>query len=116
MKTKPVSFRLQPLFPTQMSFMNKSPFLPANARLVFTLLAVALAGFALAPRACAQANGLPPERMAYQGYVVDANGIPLATNAPKNYDVVFRIWNDSSATAVGNRLWTEQQTVTHDKG
>ena len=96
--------------------MSKSRILRAFARTVCPLLVFALGVSALAPRAFAQANGLPPERMAYQGYVVDANGIPLATNAPKNYDVIFRIWNDSSATAAGNRLWTEQQTVTVDKG
>lgn len=87
---------------------------PGCARVVFTLLA--LAGFAVAPRVFAQANANPPERMAYQGYLVDANGTALATNAPKNYDVIFRIWNDPNATAAGNRLWTEQQTVTVDKG
>jgi microcystin-dependent protein len=51
--------------------------------------------------------------MSYQGYLVNGNGVPLATNAPQNYDVVFRIWNDQSA---GIRLWAEQQTVTVDKG
>ena len=56
--------------------------------------------------------------MAYQGFLVDANGEVLGnTNSgPKNYDVIFRIWNDSAATGAGNRLWTEQQTVTVDKG
>src|SRR6185436_1474349 len=86
----------------------------AFARTVFTVLA--LAGFVLAPRAFAQGNANPPERLAYQGYLVDGNGNALATNAPKNYDVIFRIWNDSSVTAATNRLWTEQQTVTVDKG
>ncbi len=52
--------------------------------------------------------------MTYQGYLVDANGTALATNAPKNYDVVFRIHDSSSGTGIA--LWTEQQTVTVDKG
>ena len=79
-------------------------------------LFLALAGFLAAPSALAQANGNPPERMTYQGFLVDGNGTALATNAPKNYDIVFRIWNDASASSAANRLWTEQQTVTVDKG
>ena len=64
------------------------------------------------------ANANPPDRMTYQGYVVDANGNALGgTNTgPKNYDVIFRIYNDQSATATANKLWTEQQTVTVDRG
>lgn len=64
------------------------------------------------------ASGSPPDKMSYQSYLVDAGGYPLGnTNTgPKNYDVVFRIWNDQTATATANRLWTEQQTITVDKG
>ena len=64
------------------------------------------------------ADGNPPERMTYQGYLVDSAGSPLGnTNTgPKNYDVVFRIWNDQSASATANRVWAEQQTITVDKG
>lgn len=54
--------------------------------------------------------------MTYQGYLADANGTPLGTNAPKNYDIIFDIWSDPTSTAADNRLWTEQQTVTVDKG
>ncbi len=77
---------------------------------------LALAAIVAAPRAFAQANSNPPERMTYQGFLVDANGNALAPSSPKNYDVIFRIWNDSNASAAANRLWTEQQTVTVDKG
>ena len=101
---------------TQRLFMKNlmSQIQPASAaaRLLLTLLVLALGGGALAPRAFAQAN--PPERLTYQGYLVDANGTALATNAPKNYDVVFRIHDSSSGTGIA--LWTEQQTVTVDKG
>lgn len=76
-------------------------------------LVLALAA-AIPPARAADSN--PPERMTYQGFLVDGNGSALATNAPKNYDVVFRIWNDQTSTAPANRLWTEQQTVTVDKG
>jgi microcystin-dependent protein len=79
------------------------------ASCVFTLAA------GLALRA-ADAN--PPDKMSYQGYLVDANGNALgSTNTgPKNYDVIFRVWNDQTATTGDKRLWTEQQTVTVDKG
>lgn len=91
--------------------MSKSQILSAPLRALVTLLL--LAGLCAAPRALAQANANPPERMTYQGYLVDGNGTALATNAPKNYDVVFRIWD---AATGNNRLWAEQQTVTVDKG
>jgi hypothetical protein len=61
------------------------------------------------------ADGNPPERMTYQGYVADGNGDPLGnTNTgPKNYDVIFRIY---AAATAGTVLWAEQQTVTVDRG
>jgi microcystin-dependent protein len=62
------------------------------------------------------ADSNPPERLTYQGFVVDADGIALGLNAPKNYDVVFRIWADQGAAETEKRLWSEQQTVTIDKG
>jgi len=64
------------------------------------------------------ADANPPERMSYQGYLVDSAGSPLGnTNTgPKNYDVIFRIYNDQSLGGVVNRVWSEQQTVTVDKG
>ena len=83
------------------------------ARHVLGALVLALALPGAAPRALAQATFNPPERMTYQGYLTDANGFPLATNAPKNYDIVFSIYNDANA---GTLLWNEQQTVTVDRG
>lgn len=62
------------------------------------------------------ADSNPPERLTYQGFVVDADGVALGLSAPKNYDVVFRIWADQGAGDAGKRLWSEQQTVTIDKG
>lgn len=55
----------------------------------------------------------PPDLMSYQGFLVDANGNPLATNNPVNFTVVFRIYASSTG---GTTLWTESQTVTVDKG
>ena len=62
------------------------------------------------------ADGNPPDKLTYQGYLVDAAGNELGTTAPKNYDVVFRIYNHETATGTGYRLWTELQTVTVDQG
>ena len=64
------------------------------------------------------ADSNPPEKMSYQGFLVDAVGIPLgSTNTgPKNYDVVFRIYSHETAASASYRLWTEMQTVTVDKG
>ena len=59
------------------------------------------------------ADANPPERMTYQGYLVDGNGDPLGNSAPVNYDVIFRIYDAKSG---GTKLWTEQQTVTVNKG
>src|SRR6202051_1252515 len=57
----------------------------------------------------------PPELMSYQGYLTDGTGNPLGptSTGPKNYNVVFRIWD--SAT-LGTELYAEQQTVTVDNG
>jgi microcystin-dependent protein len=68
------------------------------------------------PLSAGAADGNPPALMTYQSYLTDANGLALGNTAPKNYDVIFRIYNDQSASAPANRLWTEQQTVTVDKG
>lgn len=78
------------------------------------ILALAFAGSDLH----AQAVATPPERMTYQGFLVDGNGAPLgsAATGPRNYDVIFRIYNHESQSGVGNLLWAEQQTVTVDKG
>ena len=59
------------------------------------------------------ADANPPERMTYQGYLVDGNGDPLGNSVPANYDVIFRIYKAKSG---GEPIWSEQQTVTVDKG
>lgn len=81
------------------------------------LLALAL-GASLLPgqTSYGQANPNPPERMTYQGFLVDGNGVALGNTGPKNYDVIFRIWSSETGTAGNERLWSEQQTVTVDKG
>jgi len=67
----------------------------------------------VARRAEAQPTPNAPDRLTYQGFLVDANGSALGTTAPKNYDVVFSIYDDPNGGAL---LWAEQQTVTVDKG
>jgi len=59
------------------------------------------------------ADANPPERMTYQGFLVDGNGDPLGDGVPANYDIVFRIYNVKQG---GTSIWAEQQTVTVDKG
>ena len=55
--------------------------------------------------------------MSYQGYLTDNDGKPLGDTAPKNYDIIFRIWSDQVSTDnTKYKLWEEQQTVTVDKG
>jgi hypothetical protein len=61
----------------------------------------------------AQPTANPPGQISYQGFLTDANGIPLATNTPKNYTIVFRIWDASTG---GSNIWAEQQIVTVDRG
>jgi len=60
-----------------------------------------------------RAASSPPDRMTYQGFLVDQNGAALAPTDPINYPVVFRIYDASEG---GNPLWSEQQIVTVDKG
>jgi hypothetical protein len=64
----------------------------------------------------AQANSNPPERMTYQGFLVDGNGLALGNTAPRNYDIIFKIFNHETQSGGANLLWAEQQTVTVDKG
>jgi hypothetical protein len=69
---------------------------------------------ALAPLASySQPTPNPPGQISYQGFLTDANGTALATNAPQNYDVVFRIYLTPTG---GSALWGEIQTVTVDRG
>ncbi len=88
--------------------MNRSriPFVRAlpGLALALTLLLIARA---------TQANSSPPDRMSYQGFLVDGTGHPLAPSTPANYPVVFRVYDESEG---GNLIWSEQQVVTVDKG
>jgi microcystin-dependent protein len=76
-----------------------------STRLLISL--VAMAALSL------QADPTPPDKMTYQGYLVDANGHVLAENSTANYPAVFRIYDASQG---GVLLWSEQQIITVDKG
>jgi hypothetical protein len=89
------------------------PAAPWRAALFALVLGV---GVTTSHTALAQANARPPERMTYQGFLVDGNGAPLGNTAPKNYDAIFRVWSSESGSGNPERLWSEQQTVTVDKG
>jgi microcystin-dependent protein len=88
-----------------------SPLLSANAWMGI-VLAICLGALGLEVQAQSP-NGFPPNLMTYQGYLVDANGNPLAPNNPINFTVVFRIYATSTG---GSALWAESQTVTVDRG
>ena len=83
-------------------------------RCALSLLLLAVGGAASA------ATYNPPQLMSYQGYLTDESGNPLgSTNTgPKNYNVVFRVWNQQTGGTIGgtNELYAEQQTVTVANG
>lgn len=85
-----------------------------NSANLTTLLHVCL--LALMPLAGflhAQGTPRPPGSMAYQGYLVGLDGVPLGEAAPRAHDLVFRMYD---AETGGNLLWAEQQTAVFDKG
>lgn len=70
---------------------------------------------ALAPASVLGADSKPPEKMAFQGFLTDQNGVARGQNTPQNLVVTFRLYK--TATAAANQaVWSEQQTVTVDKG
>ncbi len=59
------------------------------------------------------ADAKPPTQLTYQGFLTDANGVPLGNTAPLNKTIIFRIYDAATA---GNLKWSAQQVVTLDKG
>lgn len=76
-------------------------------------LVVACAAVVLSPPGARAASASPPGKVAYQGFLTDANGVPLGNDSPVNTNVIFRIFN---ASIGGTLKWAEQQVVTVDKG
>lgn len=96
--------------------MKRIPAFAAPLRAAFSALLLGACALQLTP-ALGQATANPPERMTYQGFLVGSDGVALGNAAPKNYDVIFKIYNHETASdPVNNLLWAEQQTVTVDKG
>lgn len=85
--------------------------LPGRPAGLLALLALLALGHA--PAARAQANGNPPTKLTYQGFLTDQNGKPVGDTAPVNRSIVFRIYDVASN---GSALWASSQTVTVDKG
>ncbi len=54
-----------------------------------------------------------PGLVSYQGKVVDGSGIGLGTGTPVNRKILFRLFDSGTA---GDRLWSEEQTVTLSNG
>ena len=50
-----------------------------------------------------------PDRISYQGRVVDSTGTGIGTGTPVNRKIIFRLFD---APTGGTRVWSEEQTVT----
>lgn len=91
------------------ALMNMPTHYPVLARVFPLLASLALASLP----AYSQPTPNPPGQVSYQGFLTDGNGGPLGTNAPANYDVIFRVYILPTG---GSALWGEIQTVTVDRG
>jgi hypothetical protein len=54
-----------------------------------------------------------PALISYQGRLADADGTPLGASSPVNRKAFFSLFDDPDE---GNRVWTEQQTITVSNG
>lgn len=57
-----------------------------------------------------------PARISYQGIVTDAGNALVGDPTPVNRTVIFRIWDNTTAAAQGNLVYSEEQVVTIAKG
>lgn len=72
-----------------------------------------LTGLLMLASGSLHAQSMVPAAMNYQGVLTDANGDPVANNAPENRNIEFRIYSQATG---GTPLWGEAQTVTLFKG
>lgn len=85
-----------------------------NTKHILASRILALALFAATP--CAFAQSGVPNSMSYQGRISDANGNLVGNPTPVNRTVIFRVWDNPTATAPANLLYSEQQIVTIASG
>lgn len=99
----------------QTSLPNNPPnrFIMKNRQPILALVLLCVAAQFTAPTRLGAADANPPKQLTYQGFLTDGSGVPLGNSAPANHVVVFRIFN---AETGGTVRWSEQQTVTLDKG
>jgi hypothetical protein len=57
-----------------------------------------------------------PGFISYQGSVLDASGARVGAGTPVNRTVIFRIWDNPSASTEAHLLYSEAQTVTISEG
>ena len=105
---------MNPFYQSKPTQAMKSHLLPTPLHRWLTLVLLALVIHS--QRSLASATYYLP----YQGYLTDQNGNPLgSTNTgPKNYNMVFRIWDLQTGGAAGgpDDLYCEEQTVTVNNG
>ena len=85
-------------------------------KMLRTLTFLAAAGIALLTEVSTTAraaNPNPPGKMSFQGFLTDASGNARGLNTPQNLTVTFSLYE---APTAGIKRWSEQQTVTVDKG
>lgn len=92
---------------------SKTAFQHTMKRILSIATLTAALSIQYGPGSHLQAAADPPALMSYQGFLTDGDGTPLANNQIDNFDVEFRIWTESTG---GTLLWSEQQTVTVEKG
>lgn len=81
-----------------------------------TRLLIALAAALALPAAHLAAQSSVPGTISYQGRVTEADGSLVGNSSPTERTVIFRIWDNASATGAANLLYSERQTVTIFKG
>ena len=81
-----------------------------------TRLLLAFAAALALPAAQIAAQSSVPGTISYQGRVTNDEGSLVGNSAPTERTVIFRIWDNASATGAANLLYSERQTVTIFKG
>lgn len=96
-------------------FCSSNPILLMKNNISFTLKVPALCWLfsVFLMITATQADQNPPDKLTYQGFLTDQDGVPLGNSAPINKTVIFRIYDMALSGVI---KWAEQQSVTIDKG